>query len=103
VMSAQSDKICRQLEQALAGVQTEFGSRLLTKLRDRTPVRTGRTRSLWTKVEIGSATEITNGDRETIMRLNDGWSQQAPAGFIEQVIDETTAEMRREVERPVKL
>lgn len=102
-MSAQSDKIRSQLEQAVAGVKTEFASRLLAKLRERTPVRTGFTQSRWTSVEDGSAIDVTSDQLETLMRLNDGSSQQAPAGFIEQCIDETTAEMQREVERPVKL
>ncbi len=102
-MSAQSEKLRRQLEQGVADLTGELANRMVTKLRDRTPVRTGHTRSLWTSVESGSQTEVTNDDQETIMRLNDGHSRQAPAGFIEQAIDETVAEMQREVERPVKL
>lgn len=102
-MSAQSDKIRQQLEQAFAGVKTEFGQRLLEKLRERTPVRTGKTRASWEANAVGQNIEIDNDERDAIARLNDGSSRKAPAGFIEQAIDETTAEMQREAERPVKL
>lgn len=96
-MGSQSDKIRRELEQAIADVKTETASRLLTKLRDATPVRTGYTRSRWTTVENGSSIDVTNDEGEAVMRINDGHSRQRPAGFIEQAIDETIAEMQSKV------
>lgn len=99
-MSDQSGKVRRELEQYLAGTQSELANRLVTKLRERTPVRTGRTASLWTKVENGAVTDVTNAEGDTIMRLNDGHSRKAPSGFIEATIDETVAEMQREVKKP---
>jgi hypothetical protein len=100
-MSAQSDRIRRQLAQVVANVKTELATRLLTKLRDRTPVRTGYTQSRWTTVVDGTAINVTNDEGEAVMRINDGHSRQRPAGFIEQAIDETISEMQREV-RPAK-
>jgi hypothetical protein len=95
-MGAQADRIRRQLEQSLAGVKDELTNRMVDKLRERTPVRTGYTRSRWTVVESGL---ITNDQGDTVMRLNDGSSRQVAAGFIEQVIDETIVEVKREVEK----
>lgn len=93
-MSAQSEKIRRELEAAVAKVKAETAARLLAKVREATPVRTGYTRSRW---EIDEAGNVSNDAGDTVMRLNDGSSRQEPAGFIERAIDETTVEMQREV------
>lgn len=102
-MSAQSDRLRRQLEQHLADTNGELANRMLTKLRDRTPVRTGETRSRWTPTESGSAIEIDNDARDVIARLNDGSSTQAPAGFIEICRDEALDEMQAIIAKPVKI
>jgi uncharacterized protein CbrC (UPF0167 family) len=95
-MSEQSEKIVRELEQAVAEVKAETAERLLEKVRERTPVRTGYTQSRWQLTEDG----VSNDQGEVIMRLNDGSSTQVAAGFIEQAIDETVVEMQQEVDKP---
>lgn len=91
-MSAQSDKIRRLLEQSTDELRAELANRMVTKLRERTPVRTGYTRSRWEVTESG---DVVNDEGDTITRLNDGSSRQVAAGFLEQSIDETVAEVKR--------
>jgi hypothetical protein len=93
-MSAQVDRMVRELENGLSSVKQEFARRLLAKLHEATPVRTGYTRSRWVIEVDGPLISVTNDAGETVMRLNDGSSRQEPAGFIERCIDETIAEMR---------
>lgn len=101
-MTAQSDRIGKELERQFAAFKSQFAARLLGKLRARTPVDTGNARSRWVSAELGPHIDITN-DAPYIMRLNDGWSKQAPAGFIEACIDETLAEMQVAISRPVRI
>lgn len=101
-MSAQSDRIVRELEHAYSSVQREFARRLLAKLREATPVRTGYTRSRWTIEFNGAQIAVSNDAGEVVMRLNDGSSRQEPAGFIERCIDETVVEMELLVGRPLR-
>lgn len=101
-MTAQSDRVARELERHINAVKLEMGHRLVAKLKERTPVDTGYARSRWAIVELGPAIDVMN-DAPYIMRLNDGWSQQAPAGFIEQCIDEVLAEMRVVLSRPIRI
>ena len=88
-MSEQSEKVRVALQQAVAQTKAEIGERLLEKVRERTPVRTGYTRSRWELDENGN---VVNDQGDTIMRLNDGSSRRVAAGFIEQAIVETVVE-----------
>lgn len=98
-MSAQSDRVADQLRAGIADVKAKTAEKLRDKLRESTPVRTGYTRARWQVDENG----VSNDAGDAVMRLNDGSSRRVAAGFIEQAIDETTVEMQREVDRPVKL
>jgi hypothetical protein len=84
----------RALLQSVADTKVELADRMVDKLRERTPKRTGFTASRWMIDEAGN---VTNDQGDTIMRLNDGSSRQVAAGFIEQAIDETVVEVQREV------
>jgi hypothetical protein len=86
----------RALMQSLADTRVELADRMLTKLRERTPVRTGYTRSRWQLAENG---DVTNDQGDAVMRLNDGSSRKVAAGFIEQAIDETVVEVQSEIKR----
>ncbi|MFZ4165309.1 hypothetical protein [Brevundimonas sp. NPDC058933] len=54
-----------------------------------TPVDTGQARNGWQIAEAGDLTAVENMV-PYIGVLNDGHSQQAPAGFVENVIDDVT-------------
>lgn len=88
-------------------VRDELANRIIAKLQrppseGGTPIDTGFARSRWVRAELGPHIHVVN-DAAYIMRLNDGWSAQAPAGFIERCIDEALAEMRVIVDRPIRV
>lgn len=88
-------------------VKIQLAHRIIEKLKrppsqGGTPVDTGFARSRWVIAELGPALDIIN-DAPYIMRLNDGWSGQAPAGFVERCIDEALAEMRVVISRPFRV
>lgn len=55
----------------------------------RTPKATGRAAGGW-MVDTNGPNPIVENNVEYIGRLNDGWSQQAPAGFVEVEMDRAT-------------
>lgn len=73
----------------IADVQTKLGLDLLNGLTMATPVDTGQARNGWQLAGEGDLTVVENRV-PYIGKLNDGHSQQAPAGFIENVIDDVT-------------
>lgn len=87
------------LNASVAELKAEFGRRLLAKLQRDTPVDTGQARASWFVSASESTVDVVNLE-PYIMRLNDGWSRQAAAGFIERCIDETVAEMQIVITRP---
>lgn len=105
-MTRQSDAIVQELNRIFDSVKEQLAHRIIAKLKSPppigTPVDTGNARSRWVLAELGPAIDITN-DAPYIMRLNDGWSAQTPAGFIERAIDEALAEMRVIVSRPFRI
>lgn len=70
----------------------ELAAAVHSELYDTTPVRSGRARNGWF-VQVGPAANVefsirigpiyVVNDVPYIGRLNDGWSTQAPAGFIQ--------------------
>jgi hypothetical protein len=90
------------LNASVAELKREFGRRLVEKLKAATPVDTGYARSRWVVAELGPQIDVLN-DAPYIMRLNDGWSGQAAAGFIERCIDEVVAEMQIVITRPTRI
>jgi hypothetical protein len=67
--------------------RTQFATEALARV---TPVRSGYARSRWTSsfetTEKGDIIGNIDNDAPYIGRLNQGWSNQAPAFFIEQVL-----------------
>lgn len=64
----------------------EVSNKLVTKLKDATPVDTGAARDAWNlHVDAVGNTSVRN-DKEYISKLNAGSSKQAPAHFIEQTV-----------------
>lgn len=92
----QAERLRQQLLGELGTLRASLADRMVSKLRDRTPVRTGATRDAW---RVAANGDVTNDRGEVLMRLNDGHSRKAPSGFIEQAIDETVVEMQREVRK----
>ncbi len=101
-MTAQSRAYALAIARQFEHVQRELAHRLVAKLRDATPVDTGNARSRWVVAELGGHIDVIN-DAPYIMRLNDGWSKQAAAGFIERCIDEVIVEMHVVVSRPFRI
>lgn len=117
-MSAQSDAIVAQLTQAVGDVAKILAAKILANLRrppdqGGTPVDTGNARARW-KAQAGAGGDIAtyvladgsilvSNDAPYIMRLNDGWSKQAPAGFIERAIAEAEAEVEAMIGRPIEI
>lgn len=95
-------EVGKQLAESVRQLKQEFGRRLVEKLRAATPVDTGYARSRWVVAELGDQIDVLN-DAPYIMRLNDGWSKQQAAGFIERCIDETIAEMQIVITRPTRI
>ena len=64
-----------------------------------TPKRTGQAQRAWTKPENVSPDDfnavITTNRLPYIERLEDGWSKQAPDGFIQPSIDKITRRYNR--------
>lgn len=88
----------RAVARHFESLEREFTRRLLAKLREATPVDTHFAQSRWIAIN-----GVIDNDAPYIMRLNDGWSEQAPAGFIERCIDETISEMNIEVNRGFRI
>ena len=73
-------------EEMIDDVQTKMGLDLLGGLVMATPVDTGAARNSWQMGGEGPVTYVESAS-PYMGRLNDGHSKQAPAGFIENVID----------------
>ena len=70
-------------------VRTKVGADLMAGLILATPVDTGQARNGWQIDTAGGQTTVENRV-PYINRLNEGHSKQAPAGFVENVIDDVT-------------
>ena len=78
--------VAADLEEHLEGVSEELGIDLYRRLWEATPVRTGYARSRWTlEFEDDGRMELTN-DTDYLIYLNNGTSEQAPAGFIQDAV-----------------
>lgn len=83
----------RQLAQEISKDLGQFTAELVKNLRIETPKRSGRAASSWTaSTKPGYDnynTVVTQNTVPYIQRLNEGYSKQAPAGYVEKTIDET--------------
>jgi len=110
------EKFAAKTRKDFAEMLATIGLQVYTNLVNMTPVDTGRARSNWI-ASVGEPSGDTRGVQEPfsliiqasttfkaervtnfpvlfiannlpyIQRLNDGWSQQAPAGFVERAVD----------------
>lgn len=106
-MTQQSDAIVAELARQMAQVRRVLGALIVQKLQrppseGGTPVATGAARGAWVVAELGDQIDVLN-DKPYIMRLNDGWSKQAQAGFIEACIDEALDELEIVMSRPFRI
>lgn len=76
-------------EALVEDVRVKTGADLLAGLVLATPVDTGQARNGWQIDTTGGQTTVENRV-PYINRLNEGHSKQAPAGFVENVIDDVT-------------
>lgn len=76
-------------EELMTKVRKKVGLDLLAGLQLATPVDTGEARNSW-QLESTDAETVVQTSSPYMNRLNAGHSKQAPAGFIENVIDEVT-------------
>lgn len=70
--------------QTVKGFKAEVDS-FERDLRDETPVDTGEARDSWRVNHTQKGKARVYSEAEHMPRLNDGWSDQAPANFIEEV------------------
>ena len=75
----------KELEHEIELIVNKTMTDLYEGLREATPVDTGRARDGW-ELKLGDEPEIVN-EVPYIGVLNDGHSDQAPAGFVEAEID----------------
>lgn len=71
----------------VSDVRKKMGLGLLSGLQLATPVDTGEARNSW-QMEATEDQTVVQSSSPYMGALNNGHSQQAPAGFIENVIDE---------------
>jgi hypothetical protein len=74
--------ILKKQEEAVSISKNAVSNKLVSALRDRTPVDTGEARDGW---RIDAAGNIMNAV-EHIAALNNGHSKQAPAHFVESTV-----------------
>ena len=78
-------RISRDLERLRDREALNLANRLLTGVRQRTPVRTGRAKSSWRRRKDGNDYTITNTQDYTVF-LDQGSSRQAPRGIVKPTI-----------------
>ncbi|WP_374321902.1 HK97 gp10 family phage protein [Brevundimonas sp.] len=76
-------------EAAVADVRKKLALDLLGGLQMATPVDTGEARNSW-QIETTTDQSVVHTSSPYMNKLNLGHSKQAPAGFIENVIDAVT-------------
>lgn len=76
-------------DQAVSDARKKLGLDLLAGLQLATPVDTGEARNSW-QLESTDDETVVQTSSPYMNRLNNGHSKQAPAGFIENVIDAVT-------------
>ncbi|WP_201450287.1 hypothetical protein [Sphingobium yanoikuyae] len=81
--------IIADAEQTARDVRDKIAADIFADVVRETPVDTGQARQGWQLDLIGEQQHIQNSV-PYISRLNDGHSQQAPAGFIEAAVDRHT-------------
>jgi len=92
-MASSANATRRELAQEIGKDLSQFTEDLVKGLRAATPKRSGRAAAGWTaSAKPGYDnynTVVTQNSVPYIQRLNEGYSKQAPAGYVEKTIDET--------------
>lgn len=78
------------IDQLLGGEAQKLGLDLYTDLVMNTPVDTGRLRNGWQLDDNGQTIEVSNDVPYANRVMNDGHSQQAPSGTLDNIIDRHT-------------
>jgi hypothetical protein len=89
-VTKQSDALRDRMGRFVDGKAAALATATLEILRETTPVDTGAARDGW---EIVPGPVVVN-DEEHIRYLNEGSSQQAPAGFVESALAQAVAIVR---------
>lgn len=76
-----NESILLDIQNDIDKVIKEVGEEALSRVKDRTPVRTGYAQSRWEMTSDDQGFTLEN-DAEYISYLELGWSDQAPAGML---------------------
>ena len=82
------DLLVGDLEEFLSGVNGQMVKDIYDLLWESTPVDTGYARSRWQGDYDGEGYGVVYNDADYIIYLNNGSSEQAPAGFVQAAIEE---------------
>jgi hypothetical protein len=92
-MASAASATRRELAQDIGKDLGQFTTDLVKNLRASTPKRSGRAAAGWTATTRPGSdnynTVVTQNTVPYIQRLNEGYSRQAPAGYVQKTIDDT--------------
>lgn len=93
---ARRTKATRQIEKDIAHGYDLYQDRLFKDLVRKTPIDTGQAQRGWKQIQkmgnlIGTNKKaiVLRNDVPYIQRLDEGWSSQAPKGYVEKIINTT--------------
>jgi len=90
-----SDDLRKDLEPLIEKELTALQNTYETEVKKRTPIDTGRARRGWQKRTQGGSKQVRN-EVPYIERLEDGYSKQAPRGFVNQALKATINQRNRQ-------
>jgi hypothetical protein len=82
------DEVMRTLQMVVQNEITTLQETYQEEVRKRTPIKSGQARRGWQKRTVSNGKAIANSV-PYIGRLENGYSRQAPSGFVNQAIDAT--------------
>ena len=89
------DYVLEQVEKLVSVVVLETDRRL----KEQSPVDTGRFRSNWTKAKYNALSYAIINDLPYAERLAEGWSKQAPAGWVEMIAKDMQSYAKKQASR----
>lgn len=90
-----SDKVLQDLTVLKNSMVTRLQQVVNTELKARTPYRTGNARKGW-RATTSASTKAVENTVPYIQRLEQGWSQQAPRGFVNQSVQAAISQVDKE-------
>lgn len=91
-----SDGVKRELAETISQFQSFVADEFKRQVVPRTPIDKGRARAGWQRRQQGSA-QVVENNVPYIERLEKGYSNQAPRGFVNQAIAATINETKRKI------